>query len=60
MEEKEVKEQLGFARESMGFAPGIVIATKPCGPIRLCPECVEMQMKSALHHVQPRRGYLIH
>ncbi len=83
MEKKEVKEQLEFTRESMGFIPEIMrlmgkeapewfslyrasdkaVWTDTALPAkikvlmamavvagRLCPECVEMQMRSALHH----------
>ena len=83
MEKKEVKEQLEFARESMGFTPEIMQLIGGEAPEwfklyrasdkamwtdtalsakikvlmglavvagRLCPDCVEMQMKSALAH----------
>jgi alkylhydroperoxidase/carboxymuconolactone decarboxylase family protein YurZ len=83
MEEEEVKEQLEFAKESMGFTPEIMTLIGEEAPEwfkmyrasdkamwtdtalsakvkvlmgmavvagRLCPDCVEMQMKSALHH----------
>ena len=83
MEKKEVKEQLEFAKESMGFTPEIMKLIGGEAPEwfrlyrasdkamwtdtalsarikvlmglavvagRLCPDCVEMQMKSALAH----------
>ncbi len=83
MEREEVKEQLEFAKESMGFIPEImrlmgkeapewfslykasdkamwkdtalpakikVLMAMAVVAGRLCPECVEMQMRSALNH----------
>ena len=83
MEKEEVKEQLGFAKESMGFVPEImrmmgkeapewfslyrasdkaiwedtalpakikVLMAMAVVAGRLCPECVKMQMRSALNH----------
>jgi AhpD family alkylhydroperoxidase len=83
MEKKEIKEQLEYAKESMGFTPEIMqligteapewfklyrasdkaMWTDTALPAkikvlmglavvagRLCPDCVEMQMKSALNH----------
>jgi alkylhydroperoxidase/carboxymuconolactone decarboxylase family protein YurZ len=83
MEKDEVKKQLEFAKESMGFIPEImsmigkelpewfslyrasdkamwkdtalsakikVLMAMAVVAGRLCPECVEMQMKSALNH----------
>lgn len=83
MEKKDVKEQLEFAKESMGFTPEIMQLIGEQAPEwfklyrasdkamwtdsalsakikvlmglavvagRLCPDCVEMQMKSAIHH----------
>lgn len=83
MEKEEVKEQLEFAKENMGFTPEIMTLIGEEEPEwfkmyhasdkamwtdtalsakikvlmgmavvagRLCPDCVEMQMKSALHH----------
>ncbi len=83
MEKKDIKEQLEFAKESMGFIPEIMSLMGKEAPEwfslykasdeavwkdttlpakikvlmamavvagRLCPECVEMQMRSALNH----------
>ncbi len=83
MEKEEVKEQLEYAKESMGFIPEIMRLMGKDAPEwfglykasdkaiwkdaaltakikvlmamavvagRLCPECVEMQMRSALNH----------
>jgi alkylhydroperoxidase/carboxymuconolactone decarboxylase family protein YurZ len=83
VKEKEVEEQLEFAKESMGFIPEImrlmgkekpewfnlykasdkaiwkdsalsakikVLMAMAVVAGRLCPECVEMQMRSAINH----------
>lgn len=83
MEKREVKEQLEYTKESMGFTPEIMQLIGEHAPEwfrlyrasdkamwtdtalpakikvlmglavvagRLCPDCVEMQMKSALNH----------